>query len=100
MAYRRVRVVHQLPLHFRRPARCGGEGQVFDALVRLVQLARVGIGEGVLEMQRVDGVHVDAGLEAQQTGVTLRVGVGQITRNHLLGQPVHEDVVVDAVAEQ
>ena len=51
-------------------------------------------------MDEVDGVNVDACLEAQQSGIALRIGVGEVAFLDFLVQPMGEDIVVDEVGEE
>ena len=92
-------VVCQLPLQLRGPAGRGGEGQV-AGVVGLVQQSRIDIREGVGQVQRVDGVDIDAGLETQQSGVALGVGVGLVVGVGRHQVALQVDVVVDAVGKQ
>ena len=51
-------------------------------------------------MDAMDGMEIDTGLEAQQSGIALGIDVGEVTFFHLFSHTMREDVVVDAVSKE
>ena len=65
-----------------------------------MHLSGVDIREGVLEMYSVYGVEVEAGLKTQESGVALRVLIGQIPLFHDLRYAFGKDIVFYAVRKE
>ena len=78
-----VAVVGELPFHFAGEAWGRGEGQV-AGLQRLVELAGIDHRVGGADVQLVEGVDIDAGLEALEEGVAL--GVAEVAVTALAGR--------------
>lgn len=90
-------VVHDFPFHFAGPARRGRERQIFR-VGRLMQLHGIDIGEGVEEMDGVDGVIVESALKSPQACVALGVLIdGIVVDGGTRARCV--DIAVDAVNE-
>ena len=65
-----------------------------------MQLLGIDEREGVLEVHLMDGMEVEACLEAQKSGIALGVLIGEIAFFHDGIDALGEDVVLDAVGKE
>ena len=90
--------VRELIAHVARPLRCWHHGKIL-CLVWLMKLHASNIAEGILNVQRVEGMNVKRDFATHQSCIALTVLICAITVG-LEGKTSEEDVVVYPVAEE